>query len=136
MDAAPRLSVGTFLGFSRARQLSRGKGPTDVPAYVPLIRLQRADGSWELDEQLAAAIKRDLHDLEAALGADAGSAEARCVWATALAIAWLELNEGRAREQWELVEMKAKRWLARMAPALPGGAPWIAKTEEYVRVTR
>ena len=135
-DAAPRLSVGTFLGFSRARQLLRGKGPTDVPAYVPLIRLQRADGSWELDETFAAAIKRDVHDLEAALGADAGSAEVRRVWATALAIAWLQLHESSAREQWELVEMKAKRWLARMAPDLPGGTPWIAKTEEYLRATR
>jgi hypothetical protein len=120
----------------RRPRIERGHGPAAVPAYVLLITRQHADGSWDLDEQFATAIKRNLHDLAAALGAEAGNAEARRVWATALAIAWLNLHGSSSREQWALVEMKAREWLHHMMTAMPEGGPWITKAEEYLRATR
>jgi hypothetical protein len=92
-----------------------------------LVVLQRADGSWDLDENLAAIlgvrIRKLQKKLEGALG-DPG--EAARAWATALALAWLESHATDSREEWELLADKAKAWLLQCGVRLAGGEEWLS----------
>eukprot|EP00929_Paragymnodinium_shiwhaense_P091249 TRINITY_DN5126_c0_g1_i1.p1 TRINITY_DN5126_c0_g1~~TRINITY_DN5126_c0_g1_i1.p1 ORF type:complete len:961 (+),score=239.83 TRINITY_DN5126_c0_g1_i1:79-2883(+) len=79
-----------------------------------LLLLQAFDGSWQLDEALAAALQTSMESL--ALESDAVQAapeESRATaWATALCLAYLETHLGSLRSSWELLAEKAKAWLA------------------------
>jgi hypothetical protein len=78
-----------------------------------LVMLQRADGSWRFSRDLARALGRDLDELRAAVPMDAsGGAHALDAWATALALAWLEVHAADRRDEWELLAEKAGRWLS------------------------
>ncbi len=84
-----------------------------------LIALQRADGSWDLDDEFAQAVSMKLRDLEQALRDAVGDpGVARRALATAMAIAWLEKFAASARGEWEMLSEKAGRWLSacRTAP--------------------
>ena len=109
-----------------------GRSAASRPGFVALVRLQRADGSWELDDRFAAMIGSDLVDLEAALGTDASVADARRAWATALAIMWLHLNASETRGEWRLVEAKAREWLGAVTPAGPDGLNWLEAAERFL----
>lgn len=70
----------------------------------PLLLLQSFDGSWELTSPLADA-------LGTALGGLAPGDESGAVWATALALAFLDLRLASRAEEWALVAEKAHTWL-------------------------
>nr|XP_015099567.1 von Willebrand factor A domain-containing protein 5A isoform X1 [Vicugna pacos] len=75
---------------------------------VQLISLQKADGSWDLDEGLALVLGMKLEDIQAALplkNADSSS------WATVLAVLWLHANGKPVKCEWELLERKAVAWI-------------------------
>lgn len=83
--------------------------PTQMHA---LIALQQADGHWELTRDLAAILAREFAEIEAALADWAGDkTDRQRAWATALAIAWLELNARDAEDEWRLLSRKARAWL-------------------------
>jgi hypothetical protein len=91
-----------------------------------LIRLQRADGSWELSESLARILGKRLADLEARLTAMGGQdAESRRAWATALALYWLQAEAAAWPAEWKLLAQKARRWLDRCPARLAGGVAWL-----------
>jgi hypothetical protein len=93
--------------------------PLDV-----LVALQRADGSWELDGEFAKAVSLELRSLEKALDSAVGDAgAARRALATAIALEWLEKHAAGERGEWELLALKATRWLSasRTEPAAAGG---------------
>jgi len=92
-----------------------------------IVVLQRADGSWDLDEELAAVLGVRLRKLQKKLeGATGDGEEAARAWATALALAWLESSAPESRGEWELLADKARAWLSRCAARLAGGEEWLA----------
>jgi hypothetical protein len=92
-----------------------------------LILLQAADGSWDLTEDLANTLGCALSTLEAVLhGAAGDGATTRRAWATALALAFLEIHATDARDEWALLADKARRWLYQCKVGSPTGEAWIA----------
>ena len=86
-----------------------------------LVALQRADGAWELTDGFAAAIGSTVRTLELLLSSQ-GEREpgSREVWATALALAWLELHGRSMEEEWRLIAAKGERWLDAFDHSTPG----------------
>jgi Ca-activated chloride channel family protein len=96
-----------------------------------LIRLQRADGSWELDRSLARLVGREFDRLKQALAGSRGNlTEAASALATALALTWLEHHAADSREEWEMVFEKGVAWLRHCKATPPAGAAsWTAVAE-------
>ncbi|HEY7698438.1 MAG TPA: VIT and VWA domain-containing protein [Vicinamibacteria bacterium] len=98
-----------------------------------LVVLQRADGSWDLDENLARILGMRLGKLRKKLeGATGDPGEAARAWATALALAWLESRAADSRDEWELLADKAKARLSRCGAGLAGGEDWLAAARGVV----
>jgi len=90
-----------------------------------LVALQRADGSWDLDEAFAQVVGIALSDLAARIAGVRGDAgEATRAWATALALAFLEREAFSNRDEWELLATKARRWLSGVTVTPPDGGEW------------
>ncbi|XP_076968716.1 von Willebrand factor A domain-containing protein 5A-like isoform X1 [Tamandua tetradactyla] len=82
---------------------------------VQLIALQKADGSWDLNEGLAVVLGMSVEDLLAALPfKDYDSSS----WATILAVLWLNANGQDLKCEWELLENKAVNWIRTHAGTL------------------
>ncbi|XP_041513133.1 von Willebrand factor A domain-containing protein 5A-like [Microtus oregoni] len=75
---------------------------------LQLISLQKANGSWELGENLTKILGTNLEDIQAANPAKDGDPS---VWATVLAVLWLHGNGKDLKCEWELLEKKAVAWL-------------------------
>jgi hypothetical protein len=98
-----------------------------------LILLQSADGSWELTEDMASIVGRDLLELRAAVqGATGPQKEISRAWATALALAWLGRNAADAEDEWRLLAIKARKWLDSTAAVAPGGSSWTQEAERFL----
>ena len=104
---------------------------TEAPAYARssrpldrLVALQRADGAWDLTEELAQVLGRGLGELEKKLGAKT-DADSRRALATALALSWLEKTAGDARGEWVLLAKKARKWLEKSPSRPSGGGSWL-----------
>uniref|UniRef100_A0A3P8UBW4 von Willebrand factor A domain containing 5A n=1 Tax=Amphiprion percula TaxID=161767 RepID=A0A3P8UBW4_AMPPE len=81
---------------------------------LQLVSLQKASGCWILDPDLAAALGKTSEEVEKSKPAMVG------VWATILALIWLHGFKMDAKEEWELLAMKAASWLrAQNAPCVP-----------------
>jgi len=130
-------SAGSAIGRGFER-LFRGRtappAPTDTHAdpiresMLRLIRLQHSDGSWALTEKLADAIGRELGELENAVD----GRDKRNLWATALALAWLQSEAADLEAEWRMIAAKARRWLdANAAPSLDGAA-WIHRARAFL----
>ena len=98
-----------------------------------LISLQHADGCWDLTPELAAALGVRLADLEKMLDRMASRTDAsRQLWATALAVAWLEKKAGDAANEWRLLAFKARQWLNDSAG--PAGLDfWLDAARTYAK---
>ncbi|XP_056650153.1 von Willebrand factor A domain-containing protein 5A-like isoform X3 [Monodelphis domestica] len=81
--------------------------PPESP-LLQLISLQKADGSWELDEALASVLGVSV---QAALAALPDQSKDVPSWATILAVLWLHSSFWGQREEWELLEKKAVAWI-------------------------
>lgn len=132
-EAGFRRSVGdtgVFAKLSVSITAASAAAPEARVAPRPLDRLvvlQRADGSWDLDDELAAVLGVRLRKLRKKLeGATGDPDDAARAWATALALAWLESNASESRDEWELLADKAKAWLSRCGARLAGGEVWLA----------
>jgi hypothetical protein len=98
-----------------------------------LIVLQTAEGFWDLENELASIIGRGLEDLRSAIKDAAGpQALVARAWATALALAWLELNAGDTRDEWRMLSEKARRWLDRAAILPPDGVDWLRAAHRFI----
>ena len=87
-----------------------------------LARQQHADGSWELTPNLAWSIGGDLDDLRAQVDDDP---YVHRVWATALALAWLEENAPSLKVEWQMLASKAAWWVENPPAPPPGGGSWM-----------
>lgn len=93
----------------------RGARPLDR-----LVRLQRADGSWHLDEALAEAIGYEMEELERYLpGGSERSKQARAAFATLLVLELLERRWRKEAIEWRLLAEKARGWLAGLPASIP-----------------
>jgi hypothetical protein len=135
--APPALSSGDRERslFSRlvepARKLRKkfdAAAPTASPSPRPLDRLvglQKADGSWDLDEELAMVLGVPLATIEKALAGVSGDpALVRRTGATALALFWLERSAAGEEDEWSLLARKARVWLGATRVLPPGGSRW------------
>ncbi|XP_057346279.1 von Willebrand factor A domain-containing protein 5A [Manis pentadactyla] len=75
---------------------------------VQLISLQRADGSWDLNEGLAMVLGMSVENILAAIPVESVGSSS---WATVLAVLWLHANGKDVKCEWELLERKAVAWL-------------------------
>ncbi len=98
----------------RARE-DDGHSPLSAPpatrSHDALVRLQRADGSWQLDRRLIGVlgIERDrLVELAATAG---GGAQGEAIVATLAAVAFLEAHASEHRDEWSSLAAKAERWV-------------------------
>ncbi|XP_027716579.1 von Willebrand factor A domain-containing protein 5A-like [Vombatus ursinus] len=95
--------------------MDRDTSPSESP-LMQLISLQKADGSWELDEALASVLGMSV---QSALAALPGQSKDVPRWATILAVLWMHSSSCDQREEWELLERKAVAWIqARSDPSL------------------
>lgn len=96
-------------------------------ALDKLVELQSADGSWDLTAELAEVLGRSPVDLERYRPNASGElAMVRRAWATALAVVWLDKEASWWKDEWTLLERKARKWLAQCPSKLPPGEDWLA----------
>ncbi|XP_018526146.1 von Willebrand factor A domain-containing protein 5A isoform X8 [Lates calcarifer] len=90
------------------------KQPSRDP-LLQLVSLQKASGCWVLDPALAAALGKTSEEVEKPKPASVNQE----VWATILALIWLHGFKMDAKEEWELLAMKAVSWFrAQNAPCV------------------
>eukprot|EP00058_Branchiostoma_floridae_P006994 XP_002592482.1 hypothetical protein BRAFLDRAFT_68970 [Branchiostoma floridae] len=77
---------------------------TAPPSTV--IPLQMAEGSWELDDDLAAVLGVKLDRLTKEC-----PVQKKTVWATVLALVWLHSKMGDKKVEWQMLARKATTWL-------------------------
>ena len=118
----PSEDVVEYAPESSRRQVTRA--PSDK--LSALISLQQAEGLWKLDASLAGVLSKSLAELEGACPVGC-QGDVRQVWATVLALAYLEACLSGQREEWELVAMKAEFWLE--GQSLPAGTTLQALRE-------
>ena len=95
-----------------------------------LVALQRADGSWELDGEFAKAVSFKLRQLEKEVRTATGDPETvRRALATAIALEWLEKHAAAQRGEWELLALKAAKWLSASRTEPAAGLGWNAWLE-------
>ncbi|KAK2099676.1 von Willebrand factor A domain-containing protein 5A [Saguinus oedipus] len=75
---------------------------------VQLIYHQNANGSWDLNEDLAKVLGMSLEEIIAAHPAELVDSSG---WATILAMIWLHGNGKDFKCEWELLERKAMAWM-------------------------
>ncbi|XP_039357986.1 von Willebrand factor A domain-containing protein 5A-like isoform X2 [Mauremys reevesii] len=88
-----------------------------MPEESPLLRLvslQNADGSWDLDPQLAAVLGVSETDARERIPSEDVTPN---IWATVLAVVWLHDQAVGQRDEWELLEAKAVSWVRDRAGA-------------------
>lgn len=86
-------------GFSVKKQTEKG-------VMMQLLEIQAFDGSWQLTDNFSKILGNTMEQLRRespVVDID--------IWATALAVAFLRKNFLEQREEWEMVEEKALKWL-------------------------
>lgn len=126
-----RVGAVSKLGRRARSARSRPRRPAELDA---LVALQGADGTWELTERLADILGRRPQTLEAALaGASGAPDDVRRAWATALALAWLQLNAADCADEWRWLGAKARKWLDGVPATPPGGGTWLDAARRFLQ---
>ena len=97
-------------------RVEHSERPADV--LSSLIAAQQADGSWKLDSFLATILSKTMKKIEEACPVKLEKGGAM-VWATVLVLTILETKCKGQQEEWELIAMKADKWLKKQV--LPSG---------------
>jgi hypothetical protein len=119
---------------------------SDHDRLSALVMLQRANGSFELDHALAKLIATPLDELLAKLTSLTASGEQdeaskqhqrQTVWATALALAFLETALGAIADDWAMMADKSRRWLRRETQATSSSSStprvdWLNEAKQLV----
>ena len=94
----------------KEESVSRRVRTSQTGELSALISLQQAEGNWKLDTALASILSKSLQQLEGACPVEC-KGDIRTVWATVLALVFLEAKHSAKHDEWELVAMKAEFWL-------------------------
>jgi hypothetical protein len=54
-------------------------------------------------------------------------------WATALAVAWLELHARDVRDEWRMLAEKALKWIDNTHAVPPGGGTWVDVARAFLK---
>ncbi|XP_062620555.1 von Willebrand factor A domain-containing protein 5A-like [Saccostrea cucullata] len=73
---------------------------------IQLIERQKFNGSWSLDDCLSQILNKPLDEMK-----NSSVIKDTDVWATALAIAFLRKEFSAQKNEWEMIEQKAMKWL-------------------------
>lgn len=111
-------SIGSIS--SHSPLISSNKPTNGSGGLSQLISLQSAEGYWLLNESLSSIVGHPLSSLKTP---PTGCSEK--VWATLLAVAVMESLYSQQRDEWELILMKAERWLH--AQSLPSPLETLKK---------
>uniref|UniRef100_A0A673ZGM2 von Willebrand factor A domain containing 5B1 n=1 Tax=Salmo trutta TaxID=8032 RepID=A0A673ZGM2_SALTR len=140
-----RAARGFMFGSHSKTSNSVGESENEKKDYIPLVSLQLACGAFCLDSALCEAINVHMDKLKwtspftshrvslshhvshsASCRSDRSTAEDShkldtegMVWATAVALAWLEHSSASYFIEWELIAAKASMWLS--AQSIPEG---------------
>jgi len=110
LPTAPAKAPARTMSPSRAPSVC-SSSPSDVMSA--LVLLQTFDGAWQLDGALARALGRE----ECELAPPPTEVDA-AVWATALALAYLETAVASCADEYTLVADKARAWIRRHATSI------------------
>uniref|UniRef100_A0A672HYL5 von Willebrand factor A domain containing 5A n=1 Tax=Salarias fasciatus TaxID=181472 RepID=A0A672HYL5_SALFA len=106
------LAPNQLLPFAHAHS-ERSRSYTSPPPCDPLLQLvslQKASGFWMLDSALAAALGKTSEEVKK-------SKPELVMWATILALIWLQEFQTDAKDEWQILAGKAVLWLqAQNAP--------------------
>lgn len=93
--------------------------PTDILSL--LIAHQHADGSWQLSPAISQIFSKTMKEVEDACPVQLSGETpvVGVVWATILVLTVLEKKCKGQRDEWELIAMKAEKWLKKQV--LPAG---------------
>jgi Ca-activated chloride channel family protein len=128
--AAMEMDVGEPAGAGHDEELVLETTSQPVRPLDKLVAVQRADGSWDLTEELGGIVGKSLPDLEGSLDdAEGDRDEARRALATSLALVWLQTEASEWKDEWTLLERKARKWLGKCAAKLAGGRDWLEAAE-------
>jgi len=94
------------------------KPHTTSDKHTALISLQQADGNWQFNTALATVLLKPLEKLESSCPVPCKD-NIREIWATILALVFLETVCASQKDEWELVAFKAEGWL--QGQPLPSG---------------
>ena len=100
---------------------------------LAVVSLQRADGSWDLTEDLARALGQSLAKLQVAQISDTGNPdEAGRAWATALALQWLERDAPTLGDEWRMLAAKGRAWLESVTAKPASGRTWSDEAARHL----
>ena len=103
-SAAPKTRKAKKSAKSMA-ETSRGPPSGEADALTILISLQQAAGFWSLNAVTDKIIKKKE-------AVDPPQGAATDIWATVLALVFLEIRCAEQNDEWELIAMKAEAWLS------------------------
>ncbi|KAF6736131.1 von Willebrand factor A domain-containing protein 5A [Oryzias melastigma] len=96
------------------KEASEPEPPRRDP-LLQLVSLQKASGCWMLDAALASVLGKTSEEVEKSKPEKVSSE----VWATILALTWLHGFKMDAKDEWELLAVKAASWVqAQNAPCV------------------
>ncbi|XP_066567968.1 von Willebrand factor A domain-containing protein 5A [Amia ocellicauda] len=81
--------------------------PEEDP-MLQLISLQRANGSWDLDQKLASVLGKTEEEIASKMPGEVPNNE---LWATVLALLWLYGFKLDSKDEWQFLSMKAVSWI-------------------------
>ncbi|XP_069038523.1 von Willebrand factor A domain-containing protein 5A-like isoform X2 [Lepisosteus oculatus] len=81
--------------------------PEEDP-LLKLISLQKANGSWDLEEALLGVLGKTEQEVASKMP---GEGLDKTVWATLLALLWLHGFKLDSRDEWQFVALKAVSWI-------------------------
>jgi Ca-activated chloride channel family protein len=129
---APRASPpsGLVEGWLQSfrRDTSSDRPARSERAFDRVIALQRADGSWELDERLLVACELGSTQTAAIARFIPATArhEGKRAMATAIALTFLRRRATAEESEWELLARKAERFLESVSAAPNEGGSWLS----------
>uniref|UniRef100_A0A0L8GAJ2 VIT domain-containing protein n=1 Tax=Octopus bimaculoides TaxID=37653 RepID=A0A0L8GAJ2_OCTBM len=103
-------------------------GTTNKDILTCLVDLQTFSGFWNLDDQLAQALKISLKDLN-----NENPSVSDKIWATALVVAVLREKLASQHCEWELMEKKAIVWLESQNIQTMNSEKLLEKATNFIR---
>lgn len=129
-SASMPLKKSKKLHSSAAHLVSQSIPTQDPDPLHQIVYLQSFDGSWTLKPLLNIL---GLSDNPAATGPGEKEPKAERIWATTLAIQYLEIKMAHEKDAWELLVEKAKGWLDGACAGDAGmRAEWVEMAEKLV----
>lgn len=111
-------------------------------AFDEMILLQHADGSWDISDRFCTIIKKSQEAVQAAnpsmkikklsIAEQLIEADMASLWATALALAWLEIAHSDKREVWELLHEKGVAYVEQNKAKAPEISDWISIARKFL----